>query len=144
MACAPEGQGPASEEPVDTDIPTRPTVTPPWSACVDPGTAAEGWTEIPLSDHPGLDQVLGSAYLQLGGVSIVVAHVEQDCFVALERPCTHEGVPIEYREERNGFVCPRHGAVYAWDGRVLSGPAPQDLTSFPVGPRDGSLWILLD
>ncbi|MEZ4322122.1 MAG: Rieske (2Fe-2S) protein [Myxococcota bacterium] len=129
----------------DTDDDTDPIVDTdvPWSPCVEPGTAAEGWVEVPFSTYPDLARLHGSAYLNLGGFSIVIAQVEEGCYVALERPCTHEGEPIEYREERNGFVCPRHGAIYGWNGAVLAGPPPQDLRAFPCGPRGEAVWVLI-
>ncbi len=139
----------ATPDETDTDLDTDTDVGPPtetdepWSPCIEPGTAAEGWTELPFDQYPELASLYGHAYLTLEGRPVVIAQVEEDCFVALERPCSHEGVLIEYREERNGFVCPRHGAIYAWDGRVLGGPAPTDLTSFPAGRRADAVWILV-
>ena len=140
---APTSPGPDLDTDTDTDTvpPTEPDA--PWTPCIEPGTAAEGWTELSFAAYPELSDLYGHVYLQLDGRPIVVAQVEPDCFVALERPCSHEGVLIEYREKRNGFVCPRHGAIYAWDGRVLGGPAPTDLASFPVGRRDDAVWILV-
>ncbi|MCB9675575.1 MAG: Rieske (2Fe-2S) protein [Alphaproteobacteria bacterium] len=149
VACKATDGGPIDTLPDDTD-PDTDTDTPvdtdtnPNTICIDPGTAAQGWTELPLSQYPELADLYGFVYLTLAGKQIVIAQVEEGCYAALERPCTHEGVAIEYRPERNGFVCPRHGAIYAWDGRVLAGPPPMDLQSFPCGPRDGSVWILVD
>lgn len=131
---------PADGSPVDTDTSPVPS-DPGFDPCVEPGTAAEGWVEIPFADEPQLRDLYGFAYLRIDNVSIVIAQVEQDCFVALERPCSHEGEPIEYRPSRNGFVCPRHGALYAWDGEVIGGPAPLPLPSLPCGVRGDSLWI---
>lgn len=113
LAVACSGPATPSETPTDgvpgdtgeTDTPTPGGFDP----CIEPGTAAEGWVEIPFADEPQLRDLHGFAYLTLSGRSIVIAQVEQDCFVALERPCSHEGVAIEYRPSRNGFVCPRHG-----------------------------------
>lgn len=142
VACT--GDSPSSTAtPVPSITPDtgRPGPSVPWSPCVVPGTAAEGWVRVGFDEYPELAELLGHAYLQLAGRQIVIAHVEPDCFVALERPCTHEGVLIEYRDERNGFVCPRHGAIYAWDGRVLSGPPPRDTPSHPCGVRDDAVWV---
>jgi Rieske Fe-S protein len=128
---------------VDTDVVPPTDTDVPWTPCIEPGTAAEGWQELPFDTYPELAALYGHAYLTLSGRPVVIAQVEDNCFVALERPCTHEGVLIEYREERNGFVCPRHGAIYGWDGRVIGGPAPAPLASFPCGRRDDAVWILV-
>lgn len=44
--------------------------------------------------------------------------------------CTHQGCEAEPEAER--IVCPCHGSEYAFDGRVLQGPAERPLTRYPV------------
>lgn len=141
-----EGPEPAPDpatEPLPTasPAPLTPTVEPFAPCEVEAGTAAEGWVRFGYDTHPQLEEERGAAYVSLGGVEIVIAQVEPGCFVAVERACTHEGVLIDYRPDRNGLVCPRHGAIYALDGRVLAGPAPQDLVVYQAAERDGAVWV---
>lgn len=141
VACTgPAGTLPTDDTDVDTDLDTDDTDVP-WSPCVDPGTAAEGWTRIDLASHPELADVGGFIYLRLENRDLAIAHVEPGCFVAVTRACTHEGVLVEFNSNR--FICPRHGAQYRWDGSVIAGPAPRSLGSFPCGVRDDALWVLL-
>ncbi|MCA9569877.1 MAG: Rieske (2Fe-2S) protein [Myxococcales bacterium] len=140
MACGPGGSAPDPTA-SDAPVPTGDTAPPPWSPCVEPGDASSGWVEIPMPAE--LAEVGGSVSRTIAGEDMVVAQVEEGCFVAVSRRCTHQGAAVEYVQSRNGFVCPRHGAAYDLQGRRISGPAPQDLTSYPCGERDGSLWVLL-
>jgi Rieske Fe-S protein len=52
-------------------------------------------------------------------------------FKAINLSCTHQGVVVQMTE--NGWLCKDgHQAVYARDGKVISGPARIDLRSIPV------------
>ena len=44
---------------------------------------------------------------------------------AVSATCTHEGGTIKLMG--SDYVCPRHGAVFDFDGNVVSGPAPLPL-----------------
>jgi cytochrome b6-f complex iron-sulfur subunit len=123
----------------DTDV----TGTDPYPCEQDISPGAAGWTELPLSQYPELAQVDGWVAVNAGGREIVVAHVEQDCYVAILRACAHEGVPIDYRPERWQFVCPRHGAIYGWAGEKVAGPQPDGLPVYPVGRDGDSVWVLV-
>lgn len=135
------------QTPQDTAGPTPvPTPDPDpagFDPCAVPVLADPGWMPLDAAAQDALTDVLGFTYVVLQGRQIAVAHVEPGCFVALERPCTHEGEPIVYRPERNGFVCPRHGAIYAWDGRALAGPTQTAVESFPCGDVDGVVYVRL-
>ena len=72
---------------------------------------------------------------------IVVAHVEEGCYSAILRACTHEGVAINYRPERFQFVCPRHGAIYAVDGTKVAGPQPAGLPVYPAAREGDTIWV---
>lgn len=63
---------------------------------------------------------------------------------AVQDLCTHEdislslGVLCEHR-----LRCPLHGSEFdVRDGRVLTEPADEDLTSYPVRIDDG--WVVMD
>ncbi|MFT4978871.1 MAG: cytochrome b6-f complex iron-sulfur subunit, partial [Myxococcota bacterium] len=81
-----------------------------------------------------------SAVVSISGRPVVVAQIDEDCYVALDQQCTHEGCSIEYRDN-NRFVCPCHGALFSFTGEVLGGPAPRPV---PVHAaiRDGDVvWV---
>jgi Rieske Fe-S protein len=121
--------------PVVDQLPCEGVVADP----VDPG-----WVGFPLATFPDLAVVGGWYGVSAGGRSIVLAHVEQGCYVAIDRPCTHEGELVNYnpsRGEHGQFVCPRHGAVYDLDGTRISGPAPADLPGHPAALEGDTVWV---
>jgi carotenoid phi-ring synthase / carotenoid chi-ring synthase len=59
--------------------------------------------------------------------------------VALSLTCTHQGCSVQrtVAATEAGFACPCHGAAYDGTGKVLSGPAKENLTQFKVLKRQG-------
>ena len=59
---------------------------------------------------------------------------------AVSAVCTHLGCIIE--KSSDGFICPCHGSCYDESGRVLSGPAPRNLSWYRVNrAADGNIQI---
>ncbi len=75
------------------------------------------------------------------GVSLLI-HLPNSSFVAFEKACTHEGVPVRYDPVSHTLICPAHFSVFdpANGGKVLQGPANKPLS--PVAIRvnaDGTI-----
>ena len=59
---------------------------------------------------------------------------------AVSAVCTHLGCILE--RSSDGFECPCHGSCYNEEGRVLSGPAPRDLSWYRVSKAaDGKIVV---
>ncbi len=59
---------------------------------------------------------------------------------AVSAVCTHLGCILEKSSE--GFECPCHGSCYNDSGKVLSGPAPRDLSWYMVSKAaDGKIVV---
>lgn len=110
----------------------------PCGQVIEPG---EGWTELPLADWPDLGVVGGWYPVDVGGVGIVVAYVEEGCWSAILRACAHQGVDIAYKPERWQYACPAHGAIYAANGEAVAGPQPHGLPVYPCGRVGDSVWV---
>lgn len=54
--------------------------------------------------------------------------------------CSHLGCLVNYRKEKQEFVCPCHGGRYDLSGRHIAGPPPAPLTRFPVKVEKGMVW----
>jgi menaquinol-cytochrome c reductase iron-sulfur subunit len=70
----------------------------------------------------------------------------EEGFVAISTRCAHLGCPVRFVEAAGNFICPCHGGVYDFDGKVTGGPPVRPLDRFQtrisedgkqveVGPR---------
>ncbi len=110
--------------------------------CEDPNAGSAGWTALSLDDYPALRTVGGGIQVDLEGRKLAVAHVEDGCFAAVDRICTHEGCETYYSAGR--FVCPCHGAVFGLDGAAISGPTVVGVEAFSAIRVDETVWIQLE
>jgi Rieske Fe-S protein len=62
-------------------------------------------------------------------------------FIAVSTRCMHLGCPVRYVEASQKFICPCHGGVYDFDGRVSGGPPVRPLDQFYVRVRDGQVQV---
>lgn len=65
----------------------------------------------------------------------------QDNFIAYSVDCTHLGCPVRWLPDANLFMCPCHGGVYDKVGRVVAGPPPLPLPTYPVRINNGVVEI---
>jgi serine/threonine protein kinase/Rieske Fe-S protein len=106
-----------------------------------------------ISQKPGhMGTVIGQTTLALNATSIftnpadgqgsLLIHLPDNRFVAYERACTHEQVPVYYDTKTKELVCPAHGAIFdpARGGAVVQGPATQPLPSVKISVNsDGTI-----
>ena len=64
-----------------------------------------------------------------------------DEFVAISTRCMHLGCPVRYVEASKRFICPCHGGVYDFTGRVSGGPPVRPLDRFYVRVKDGQVQV---
>ena len=67
--------------------------------------------------------------------------MEEGCYVAVARRCTHQGALVHYNPARGQFVCPLHASVFGVDGGVVGGPAPTALQVFFAGRDGDKVWV---
>jgi menaquinol-cytochrome c reductase iron-sulfur subunit len=58
-------------------------------------------------------------------------------FVALSSRCMHLGCPVRWTPAAQRFICPCHGGVYGFDGKVDGGPPVRPLDRFYTRVRNG-------
>ena len=104
-------------------------------------TVEDGWTEVPLSSHPELQDVGGYVTTTVGGNTMVIAHVTDGCYAAVSSTCTHQGGAIFYSASRNQFSCLLHAATFDLDGEWALGQVTSNLQSFLVAKEGDSLWV---
>jgi menaquinol-cytochrome c reductase iron-sulfur subunit len=55
--------------------------------------------------------------------------------------CPHLGCAYHWAAAAKEFQCPCHGSVFAYDGKVLAGPAPRPLDTLPSKIEDGRILV---
>ncbi len=82
--------------------------------------------------------------LEADGELVCLARVK-NCIYAFTDNCTHISGPLN-EGELEGYVltCPWHGAQFdIRTGKVLRGPARQDILTYPVKIEDNAIFISL-
>ena len=62
-------------------------------------------------------------------------------FVAISTRCAHLGCPVRFVEAAGNFICPCHGGVYDFEGKVIGGPPVRPLDRFQTRVRGGHVEI---
>lgn len=58
--------------------------------------------------------------------------------------CPHLGCTVQWRPEKNEFICPCHGGTYAPDGSRISGPPARGMDELPAKVEHGHLYVRLE
>ncbi len=65
--------------------------------------------------------------------------------VVISNRCTHLGCRVNWKEDKQAYVCPCHDAAFGLEGDVLAGPPPRPLDKYEgdtLKVEDGVLSIL--
>jgi menaquinol-cytochrome c reductase iron-sulfur subunit len=66
---------------------------------------------------------------------------EDQPYVAISTRCAHLGCPVRYIQASQRFICPCHGGVYDFEGKVFGGPPVRPLDRFYTRLRGGQVEI---
>jgi Rieske Fe-S protein len=66
---------------------------------------------------------------------------EYNDFIAVSTRCMHLGCPVRFVEAAERFICPCHGGVYNFEGKVDGGPPVRPLDRFYTRIRNGLLEL---
>ena len=82
------------------------------------------------------------AVVEVDGLEVAVFRVE-GALHAVQDVCSHDGAEIASgRLEGCEIICPRHGARFCLKtGKVLKGPAYEDLLCFPLRVENGLIQV---
>ncbi len=61
---------------------------------------------------------------------------EEDSYVAISTRCVHLGCPVRFVKSAGNFLCPCHGGVYDFEGKVIGGPPVRPLDRFQTRVLD--------
>ncbi len=62
-------------------------------------------------------------------------------FIAVSTRCMHLGCPVRYVDASKRFICPCHGGVYDFRGKVSGGPPVRPLDRFYTRVRNGLVEV---
>jgi len=83
----------------------------------------------------------GAHFFTFRGHPAVVLQEKAGEFIALTAVCTHLGCIVKWLPEKEEFECPCHGGRFSPAGKVLGGPPPKPLESYPVSVQADSIVI---
>lgn len=66
---------------------------------------------------------------------------DPNSFVAISNRCAHLGCPVRFVEAAGNFICPCHGGVYDFQGKVLGGPPVRPLDHFQTRVQGGQVEV---
>ncbi len=67
--------------------------------------------------------------------------VKYQDFIAITTRCMHLGCPVRYTDASKKFICPCHGGVYDFEGKVDGGPPVRPLDRFYTRVRNGQVEV---
>ncbi len=96
-----------------------------------------------ITTTPGIGQAgKTTAYVRRHNASIdAPIRDEYDNYVALSTRCMHVGCPVRYTPAAQRFICPCHGGVYDFRGKVSGGPPVRPLDHFYTRVRNGMVEL---
>jgi Rieske Fe-S protein len=62
-------------------------------------------------------------------------------YIVISTRCAHLGCPVRYVQAAERFICPCHGGVYEFDGKVAGGPPVRPLDRFETKVERGRVLV---
>jgi menaquinol-cytochrome c reductase iron-sulfur subunit len=86
---------------------------------------------VTITVTPGIGQAgRSTAYVRKRNERDTDKLDEYNEFVAISTACMHLGCPVSYKPAAQRFICPCHGGVYDFEGKVDGGPPVRPLDRF--------------
>lgn len=99
-------------------------------------------TIVPGTGEPGKS----TAYIRRGNPEITANQDKYPAedpneFIVISTRCAHLGCPVRYVQSAKNFICPCHGGIYDFEGKVLGGPPVRPLDRFQTRVTGDALEI---
>jgi Rieske Fe-S protein len=66
------------------------------------------------------------------GASVLIHHESGGSYEAYSMKCRHKGCNVDPPDAKNVLTCPCHGSQYDLSGKVIQGPAHDNLRAYPT------------
>ncbi|MBD2169051.1 Rieske (2Fe-2S) protein [Calothrix sp. FACHB-156] len=99
----------------------------------------------PRSD--GFEPVVGPASILdehgkvLTDKVLIVRNSANKKLVAVSPLCSHRNCVVDWKQDKQRFVCPCHGSEFGTDGKVVKGPADRGLKPFEAKIEDNRFLV---
>lgn len=98
--------------------------------------------DLSLPANNVLNQIGGSKYVAFGNdpTALIVVRTSATTAATYSAVCTHQGCTIDL-PQNNISSCPCHGSSYDTSGNVVSGPATENLQTYPTSISGNKIFI---
>jgi menaquinol-cytochrome c reductase iron-sulfur subunit len=119
----------------------RPPVT--WQPVGPTGNfVPDDYTPVVITIVQGIGEVgKSTAYVRAYNPSIDGPRDAKEPFIALSSRCMHLGCPVRWTAAASRFICPCHGGVYDFQGKVSGGPPVRPLDHFYTRVTNGQVEL---
>ena len=100
---------------------------------------SETYRQVVFTETEGIgDAGKTTAYVRKGSPDL---DEDPNEIIAVSNRCAHLGCPVRFVEAAGNFICPCHGGVYDFVGKVLGGPPVRPLDRFQTRTRRGQVEV---
>ncbi|MGZ5342616.1 MAG: QcrA and Rieske domain-containing protein [Solirubrobacterales bacterium] len=116
----------------------KPTET--WQAVGPTGVfSPDTYTLVIITIVEGIGEAGKSvAYVRQGSTDL---KEDPSDYIAISTRCAHLGCPVRFVQAAANFICPCHGGVYDFQGKVIGGPPVRPLDRFQTRVAGGQVEI---
>jgi Rieske Fe-S protein len=79
-----------------------------------------------------------TAYIRQGSPDL---KEDPNTYIAISTRCAHLGCPVRFVQAAGNFICPCHGGVYDFQGKVIAGPPVRPLDRFQTRVRSNQVEL---
>ena len=99
----------------------------------------ETYRQVVITEVAGIgDSGKTTVYIRRGSSDL---DEDPNVFIAISTRCAHLGCPVRFVKAAGNFICPCHGGVYDFEGKVIGGPPVRPLDRFQTRVRAGKLEV---
>ena len=88
-----------------------------------------------------LKQPGGTKLIDYRGTQILLVRDQKGGVHAINNTCTHKKCKVAYRAAADNLFCKCHRSAFELSGKVVAGPAPRPLTTYPAHIKNDKLIV---
>jgi Rieske Fe-S protein len=101
----------------------------------------DNYTPTVITSVEGIGEAGKTTAYVRQGIAAEPFNEDPNSYVAISTRCAHLGCPVRFVEAAGNFICPCHGGVYDFQGKVIGGPPVRPLDRFQTRVTNGQVEI---